>query len=87
MKILGQCRHETIDVLNLIEQLNEKGIYEFFWVIDFPLFEENKEGEITSAHHPFTQPHPEDINLIFEKATKVKNMRNKCRYVIKLILN
>ncbi len=28
--------------------------YKFLWVVDFPLFELNEEGKITSSHHPFT---------------------------------
>lgn len=26
------------------------------WVVDFPMFEENSEGQLTSLHHPFTAP-------------------------------
>ena len=26
------------------------------WIIDFPMFEHNKEGELTPLHHPFTLP-------------------------------
>ena len=26
------------------------------WIVDFPMFEENKEGNLTSLHHPFTMP-------------------------------
>ncbi len=26
------------------------------WVVDFPMFEENSQGQWTSLHHPFTQP-------------------------------
>ena len=26
------------------------------WIIDFPMFEKNKEGNLTSLHHPFTLP-------------------------------
>ena len=26
------------------------------WIIDFPMFERNKEGELTPLHHPFTLP-------------------------------
>jgi len=26
------------------------------WVVDFPMFEKNKEGNLTSLHHPFTLP-------------------------------
>ena len=31
------------------------------WVIDWPLFEETEDGEISSLHHPFTSPRPEDV--------------------------
>jgi len=38
----------------------------FLWVVDFPLFEvsEENDGTINSNHHPFTSPHPDDIDLI-----------------------
>ena len=26
------------------------------WIVDFPMFEENNEGNLTSLHHPFTMP-------------------------------
>ena len=26
------------------------------WIVDFPMFEKNKEGNLTSLHHPFTMP-------------------------------
>ena len=26
------------------------------WVVDFPMFEQDKEGNVTSVHHPFTAP-------------------------------
>ncbi|MCK5586683.1 aspartate--tRNA ligase, partial [Candidatus Bipolaricaulota bacterium] len=35
--------------------------WHFLWVTDFPLFELNEAGELTSAHHPFTSPLAEDI--------------------------
>ncbi len=32
----------------------------FAWVVDFPMFEKNKEGNIEAAHHPFCSVNPED---------------------------
>jgi aspartyl-tRNA synthetase len=37
----------------------------FCWVTDFPLFEGvDDEGRPIAAHHPFTMPHPDDLDLI-----------------------
>ncbi|RLE37323.1 aspartate--tRNA ligase, partial [Candidatus Acetothermia bacterium] len=35
--------------------------WNFLWVTDFPLFELDEDGNLTSAHHPFTSPRSEDI--------------------------
>lgn len=69
--MLGLCRHHLIDELNLINEMNEKGIYDFLWIVDFPLVEQDEHGELKSTHHPFTQPHPEDVGLIPFEAVKV----------------
>ncbi len=35
------------------------------WIVDFPLFELiGSDGSPVPAHHPFTQPHPEDVELL-----------------------
>ncbi len=37
----------------------------FCWVTDFPLFEGvDDDGRPMAAHHPFTMPHPDDLELI-----------------------
>jgi aspartyl-tRNA synthetase len=34
----------------------------FLWVTDFPLFERDlASGQLSSVHHPFTAPHPDDL--------------------------
>lgn len=38
----------------------EKGILSFAWVVDFPVFEKDKEGKWTYSHNPFTAPRHED---------------------------
>ncbi len=35
--------------------------YAFTWVVDFPLFEKDDEGNPTPVHHPFTAPKPEEL--------------------------
>ncbi|KAM4728423.1 aspartate--tRNA ligase, mitochondrial [Anableps anableps] len=48
--------------------------FNFLWVVDFPLFlpKEDKPEELESAHHPFTAPRPEDIELLFMEPHKVR---------------
>lgn len=43
---------------------NDPNELAFCWVVDFPMFEKDKNGEIQAAHHPFCMPHPEDIALL-----------------------
>ena len=39
--------------------------YEFLWIVDWPLFEyDAEEGRYYAAHHPFTRPFDEDIELM-----------------------
>lgn len=39
------------------------------WVVDFPMFEEDKAGRLAALHHPFTQPKcsPEELKAAPEK--------------------
>ena len=41
------------------------------WVIDFPMFERNKEGELTPLHHPFTLPKCSANELIDNPANAI----------------
>jgi aspartyl-tRNA synthetase len=42
-----------------------EGGLQFLWVVDFPLFEAlSDDGKPIPAHHPFTMPHPDDVQLL-----------------------
>ncbi len=46
----------------------------FCWVTDFPLFEGvDSESRPIAAHHPFTMPHPDDLDLIATDPLKVRS--------------
>ena len=50
--------------------VHEGGLH-FLWVVDFPLFEGlDDDGRPIPAHHPFTMPHPDDMEIL-EHATGV----------------
>jgi aspartyl-tRNA synthetase len=66
---LGAVRKAAARMLGLVKE----GAFEFVWVTDFPLFERSKEtGEITAAHHPFTSPRPQDLELLASEPLKVR---------------
>jgi aspartyl-tRNA synthetase len=51
-----------------------EGPYRFVWVVDFPLFEGiDEEGHLISAHHPFTMPHPEDLERLESDPLSVRS--------------
>jgi aspartyl-tRNA synthetase len=46
-------------------QLVPRGVNAFLWVTDFPMFERDPAtGALGAVHHPFTAPHPEDVELL-----------------------
>jgi len=52
-----------------------EGPYRYVWVIDFPLFVgvDAVSGHPRPGHHPFTQPHPEDLHLLETEPLKVRS--------------
>ncbi len=68
--IVAGARRMTNHVLGILRldlgrpPVNEGGL-QLLWVVDFPLFEGlDAEGRPIPAHHPFTMPHPEDLELL-----------------------
>ncbi len=48
------------------------GARSFLWVTDFPLFIREQSGALSSVHHPFTSPHPDDLQLLDTQPEKVR---------------
>ena len=62
-QVLGALRLELADWLGLREHGDRT--MAFCWVVDFPLFEWDEEGERWDpSHHLFTAPMPEDVALL-----------------------
>ncbi len=59
-KVMDNLRREIAARMNLIQP----GTYAAEWVIHFPMFEKNDQGQWVSSHHPFTHPRPEDLHLL-----------------------
>ncbi len=68
--VVADERRQAEKVLGLLRlelgrpPVNEGG-YHFLWVTDFPLFEGlDDQGRPIPAHHPFTMPHPDDLDRL-----------------------
>ncbi|WP_373531891.1 aspartate--tRNA ligase [Vampirovibrio sp.] len=48
--------------------------HEILWVTDFPLFERNEDGSLSSNHHPFTSPHPDDLVYLDTQPEKARSL-------------
>ena len=59
---LGALRLELAKQFDLIKDKNE---FNFTWITEFPLLEYNEEeGRYSAAHHPFTSPMDEDLDML-----------------------
>src|SRR5881398_3905110 len=59
--VLDRVRQEVIRRLGA----QPTATHAFAWVVDFPLFEPDPEtGKPVFAHHPFTAPHPDDLQRL-----------------------
>jgi aspartyl-tRNA synthetase len=59
--LMGELRLQLAAKFNL-RRLDE---LRFLWIVDFPLFEySSEEKRLVSVNHPFTAPHPDDLELL-----------------------
>jgi aspartyl-tRNA synthetase len=66
---LGAVRKHLAKTFKLVPE----GSHAFVWVTDFPLFEWHPERHTwTSAHHPFTAPHPDDVPYLTTDPGRVR---------------
>ena len=68
-EVLGQLRND------LGRPPVHQGPYQYLWVVDFPLFVgvDETTGRPKPGHHPFTQPHPDDVHLMESDPLKVRS--------------
>jgi aspartyl-tRNA synthetase len=58
---LDALRRHVAEKLGLVKD----GVHAWAWVTEFPFFEQDAEsGRMVAAHHPFTMPHPDDVELL-----------------------
>ena len=51
-----------------------EGPHHYVWITEFPLFEGlDDNGDLVSAHHPFTMPHLDDLDLIETDPLRVRS--------------
>ncbi|MDN7245845.1 aspartate--tRNA ligase [Planococcus shenhongbingii] len=66
---LGALRLKFGKELGLIDNTQ----FKFLWITDWPLFEyDEKEGRYYAAHHPFTMPFEEDLEILTTEPQKVR---------------
>jgi aspartyl-tRNA synthetase len=67
--VLGQLRND------LGRPPVHQGPFRYLWVVDFPLFVGVDEvtGRPKPGHHPFCQPHPDDLHLLETEPLRVRS--------------
>ena len=65
---LDRVRQDVAQRLSLVSEEKRS----FLWVTDFPLFMREENGALSSVHHPFTAPNPEDLRLLDSAPERVR---------------
>ncbi|GAB1869573.1 Aspartyl-tRNA synthetase, mitochondrial [Camponotus japonicus] len=72
LKILGKLRVEFTNILEEKGEQIRSSETEFVWITDFPLF--TFEKQLQSTHHPFTQPHTDDMEYLITDPLKMRGL-------------
>ncbi len=68
VEVLGQLRND------LGRPPVYEGPYRYVWIVDFPMFVGmSEDGHPKPAHHPFTRPHPDDIDRLESDPMSVRS--------------
>ncbi len=67
---LDAARRASIKALELPKTTD----YAWLWVTGFPVFEEGPDGTMGANHHPFVQPHPDDIHRLDSDPLSVRGL-------------
>src|SRR5262245_58145733 len=77
--IAADRRRKAETVMGLVRQdiarrrkLVREGEWKFLWINPTYLFEEDDQGNLTYAHHPFTRPFGEDMSFVEERPYDVR---------------
>ena len=57
---LGFLRRRIAGLMGLLDD-NQ---FNFLWVVDFPMFEQDEDGNLKAMHHPFTQPKLDELDKL-----------------------
>ncbi len=79
--VLANLRVHIAKKMKLIPEVGHSDDFQFLWVVDPPLFEQEDDGGWAAAHHAFTRPHDEHVDLI------EKDPGNVLCYRYDLVLN
>jgi aspartyl-tRNA synthetase len=67
-EVLGQLRND------LGRPPVHQGPYRYVWVVDFPMFVgTDEQGRPKPGHHPFTMPHPDDVDRLATDPMSVRS--------------
>jgi aspartyl-tRNA synthetase len=72
--------HQTCEVLGTLRNdlgrpPVHQGPFRYVWVVDFPMFVgQDEAGNPRPGHHPFTHPHPEDLDRLESDPMSVRSL-------------